>query len=383
MTDMVAGVGLPSTNAIRKVALVLKQDGVGGTETKMALLAEGLAERGIEVDVLLLRPGTQAHSFRGARVIALDGHRAVRALAPLVVLPLAAALRRGRYDLAHAAMAQPHTLVPLVRPRSLPVVAWRANLGIHSEHRPLSRWLERRASRHTDVLVANSVRVADYWRERSARSTRVVVIPNCLADSRFEAVEAVPVPGEGPLIVSVGNLRPVKRHSELLYAAARLRERGMPVRVAILGEGEQREHLSALAADLGVPLILPGHVADTRPWLAAAAVVAHTSESEGASNAVAEAVAAGRPVVCTRVGDAEEVLSPEWIVEVGDRDALVERIDAALRGEAAEAAEAAGAARERLQQSRTVAAFVNQHLKHYHEAIASRKDNRVRHRRQR
>lgn len=377
MAEVVAATA--PTVPIGRVALVLLCDGVGGTETKMALLAEGLAERGVQVDVLLLRNGSRPHAFAGCRVLVVGPRRLVGAT-PLVALPLARALRRGRYDVAHAAMAQPHTLVPFLAPAGTAVVAWRANLGIHSEDRPLRRWLERRASRHTDLLIANSARVATYWRARTDRRTRVVVVPNCIAEDRFEQLAPVDVPGAGPLIVSVGNLRPVKRHDLLLYAAARLRERGIPVRVVILGEGELRGELTRLAAELAVPLLLPGHVPDTRGWLAAADVVAHTSESEGASNAVAEAVAAGRPVVCTRVGDAEEVLDPAWIVEVGDLDGLVERLDAALRGTAGPAA---AAALERLRSSRTIPVFVDQHLSYYHEAIASRKESRVRHRRQR
>jgi len=123
--------------------------------------------------------------------------------------------------------------------------------------------------------------------------------------------------------LAVGNLYPVKDHATLLRAAAVLPE----VHVAIAGRGEEASRLRALARELGTAgrTHLLGVREDIENLLRAADLFAHPSRSEGLPLAILEAMAAGLPVVATRVGGvAEAVLDDEtgYLVPPGDAEAL-------------------------------------------------------------
>src|SRR5262249_56746103 len=81
--------------------------------------------------------------------------------------------------------------------------------------------------------------------------------------------------------------------------------------LVIVGDGPLRESLAGQARTLGVEdsVRFEGTVADVRPVLAAMDVFVLPSRAEGMSNALLEAMAAGRPVVATAVGGNTEVVT--------------------------------------------------------------------------
>jgi glycosyltransferase involved in cell wall biosynthesis len=323
------------TSPPRRVAFVLGQRGGGGTETQSQLLVRGLCSRGVDVDVYVVEGDCDppCMDFGAAPVTTLSAGRsrgvreALRTC--LAGARLGAALRRRRYDVVHAALARAYVIAPLVAPlRHRPrIVGWRRNLGLHLRG-AASTAADRAAARLCDVIVANSEPVRRYWVDRGwVPAARTRVIPNALEPWRFDRVSAAPVDlarthdavrhdallrdavrPEAVRLVSVGGLHAVKGHRVLLDAAAMVHRAGIPVEVVILGEGPLREALREQAQRLGVWLHLPGHQRDTRPWLASSTMYVHSSLSEGASNAVAEAMAQGCAVVATDVGGTAEML---------------------------------------------------------------------------
>jgi glycosyltransferase involved in cell wall biosynthesis len=133
-----------------------------------------------------------------------------------------------------------------------------------------------------------------------------------------------------PLIVSVGNLYPVKGHRYLLEAVARLLPRYPDLHLAIAGQGQLRTSLLALAQALGVEgrLHLLGLRADVGNLLLASDIFVLPSLSEGLPVAMLEAMLAGRPIVATRVGDVPVALND------GEAGLLVPSADAATLAEA-------------------------------------------------
>ena len=131
---------------------------------------------------------------------------------------------------------------------------------------------------------------------------------------------------EGRRFLAIGRLAPQKNFPLLVRAFARIA--GPGDRLAILGEGPERARLERLADRLGVAggLLLPGHVEDTRPWLAGADTFVLSSDYEGLPAVVLEAFAAGLPVVATRCAASLPVLIDEGrtgrLVPVGDAAAL-------------------------------------------------------------
>jgi glycosyltransferase involved in cell wall biosynthesis len=160
---------------------------------------------------------------------------------------------------------------------------------------------------------------------------RTSVIANPPAAKLADAA-GVPLP-PGRFILGVGRLAAQKRWDRLIDALPRLAD--PTVRLAILGEGAERDALEAQAAALGVSerVALPGYAADPLPALARAAVVALTSDFEGVPGVLREAASVGVPVVTTNssVAVGEMVRGDAGtIVPVGDDDALVAALDAWL-----------------------------------------------------
>lgn len=141
-------------------------------------------------------------------------------------------------------------------------------------------------------------------------------------------------------VVYVGGLVPCKRVDVLLRAAARVARRRPGLRVAVVGDGDRRGDLQALAARLGLDGIVE-FVGDQPPpevarWLRRARLFALTSEVEGLPMAMLEALSCGVPVVVPDVGDVTTVARHDhnaWVVSAGTPEAFAEAIGALLADE--------------------------------------------------
>lgn len=117
---------------------------------------------------------------------------------------------------------------------------------------------------------------------------------------------------EDLLLGSVGHLRPIKRYDRLLRSLARVRagEGGERVHLCLVGAGEERERLEALAVDLGLAdrVHWAGHQSDLAGWYSAMDLFTLTSDSEQLPVSLLEAMACGLAVAGTDVGDVRSTL---------------------------------------------------------------------------
>jgi glycosyltransferase involved in cell wall biosynthesis len=126
----------------------------------------------------------------------------------------------------------------------------------------------------------------------------------------------------------VGRLAPGKGLAVLVDAFAEVRRELPEARLVLLGDGPLRREIAARGTGSGLSdaLRLAGEQphAEVATWINAADVVVLPSESEGFPNVVREALACGRPVVATPVGDVPSIVGPETgaLVPVGDAGAL-------------------------------------------------------------
>jgi teichuronic acid biosynthesis glycosyltransferase TuaC len=140
------------------------------------------------------------------------------------------------------------------------------------------------------------------------------------ADMRAE----LGVSGE-PLLLSVGHLIERKGHHVAIEALAELVGHRPGARLVVIGEGEERAALTALAARLGVAdkVRLTGSLPNTEllKWYSAADVLLLCSSREGWANVLLESMACGTPVVATDIWGTPEVVGrPEAGRLVASRD---------------------------------------------------------------
>jgi glycosyltransferase involved in cell wall biosynthesis len=193
------------------------------------------------------------------------------------------------------------------------------------------RW-ERFAARWTDVVVCVS---EDERRAGLAERVHADyrVLPNGVDLGRFpppgpDARERARFElglGAEPLAICVGRLHRQKNQVVLLDVWPQVREAVPGARLALLGDGPDRESLERRAVE-GVKLV--GLAGDVRPWLDAASLVVQPSRWEGMSLAVLEAMAKARCVVATDVPGMRELLhdGAGAVVPPEDREALTAAI---------------------------------------------------------
>lgn len=285
-------------------------DVVGGSERQSLLLARTIARRGVPVDVLTC---TSPGALRLPRrwVERRDGARLVR-LPRLLLEPAAGALlgrRRAALRGLHGVGLMMGAIAARVgRALDLPVTVKLAGAGAAGDMAALAR-LPRpdRARVLADLarthVVCVSEEVALEARAAGLPAARLVRIPNGVD----LAADVAPVGlGPAPTVLFVGRLDPAKGADDLVRAFARL-EAG-DARLVLAGDGPERPALERLARDLGVAdrVDLLGRRGDVPGLLRGATVVAVPSRSEGLSNALLEALAAGCAVVATAIGPNRE-----------------------------------------------------------------------------
>lgn len=158
------------------------------------------------------------------------------------------------------------------------------------------------------------------------RATRIRTLPNPL-DPTMRQVTPVPVPR--PFLLAAGRLVAVKDFAGVIAAFARIASTH-DLDLVILGEGPLRSALETAAHDLHISgrVRLVGAQAEPWAWMAACTIFVLGSRHEGWPNALAEALALGRPCVATDCDAGPRELIRDGydglLVPVGDPVAMAE-----------------------------------------------------------
>jgi teichuronic acid biosynthesis glycosyltransferase TuaC len=249
----------------------------------------------------------------------------------LAAIPEIARLRRGGYEFdaidAHyyypdgvaAAIVARHFRKPLV------ITARGSDLNLISNYgipRRLMQWAGRQASYSVCVSRALQDTLIRLGFERE----RVVVLRNGVDLELFTPIDRTAARRSLGLhdvrtFVSVGHLLELKGHDLAIRAIAN----AFPAaQLVIVGDGERRQALQELAADLGVAerVSFTGAVPQDRlkEYFSAADALILASSREGWPNVLLESMACGTPVVATSVGGIPEIVAvPEAGIVVPDR----------------------------------------------------------------
>jgi glycosyltransferase involved in cell wall biosynthesis len=206
--------------------------------------------------------------------------------------------------------------------------------------RRMIEWAARRAAGSIGVCAA----LMDVLRGWGHDPAKLHTLRNGVDLERFRPLPQGQVRAElgvggEPLLLSVGHLIERKGHHVAIEALAKLAKARPDARLVIIGEGEERAALTALAARLGVAdkVRLTGSLPNTEllKWYSAADVLLLCSSREGWANVLLESMACGTPVVATDIwGTPEVVAAPEAGRLVAERTgaAFAAGVEALLTG---------------------------------------------------
>jgi glycosyltransferase involved in cell wall biosynthesis len=193
--------------------------------------------------------------------------------------------------------------------------------------------LTRLTLRTADAIIVTTEGVARELGGSTAPG-QVYLIPNGVNLRQFYPAERLP-DGAPPTVLFVGRLSTEKDPITLLRAAYHLQQAGMPVRLALVGDGPLRKQVIQQGQQLGVDIHFYGTVShDQLPeLLRGGRAFVLPSFSEGHPKALLEAMACGLPVVVSDIPGNRSVVDPGangLVFPVGDDGALAEQLSRAL-----------------------------------------------------
>jgi len=171
-------------------------------------------------------------------------------------------------------------------------------------------------------------------------SKKLMVIYNGIATAEFQLPQTNRLRqqfgwNKGDIIVgSLGNIRPAKGYEVLLQAAALLKQKTSSFRFVIAGQGTGSLYKSLVKLrhnlDLGEHVQFLGFNDDPAEFLANIDLFLLSSLTEGFSLSTLQAMASQLPVVVTKSGGPEEIVTHAengWLVEAGDAGAMAKALE--------------------------------------------------------
>src|SRR5438046_1909485 len=348
---------MPSSDPVRVLRVIARRN-MGGPALHVAYLTAGLRERGYETTLVAgtLARGEDSMAFvadeLGVEVERVEALQ--REISPwrdvLAILRLARIIRRVRPQILHTHTAKAGAVGRLA---ALFAGDARPPIVVHTFHghvlrgyfdpvrtagfRLLERWLARMST----ALVAVSPQVRDDLvalgvapRERFVVVRLGIELEQRVAaeqDGRGESRRVLGIAPDRFAVGWIGRMTGVKRTDDVLRAFRRLRDRGVDACLCMIGDGPDRPAVERRAHELGVmrDTLFLGYQEDVAPYYAAFDAMILPSINEGTPVSAMEALAAGRPVVATRVGGVPDVVQEGrdgFLVDPGATDDLAERL---------------------------------------------------------
>jgi glycosyltransferase involved in cell wall biosynthesis len=345
---------------IRVLRLIARLN-MGGPALHVAYLTKGLADRGYDTTLLAgsLARGESSMSFV-AEGLGVEWHTVPQlhreispAYDPLTVVRLVKWMRAVRPHILHT-----HTAKAGAVGRAAAALAGDARppIIVHTFHGhvlrgyfdPMTttvfRGLERTLAQTTTRLIAVSPEVRDDLvglGVAPAEKFSVIRLGIDLDEriTQGDGAELRRLFGVGPdefVVGWIGRMTGIKRVPDVLLAFRSLLDRGVAARLCLVGDGPDREAIEERAHELGVArqTLFVGYQRDVAPYYSFFDALVLPSANEGTPVVAIESLAAGRPVVATRVGGVPDVVedgADGMLVGVGDPEALAAALERLAR----------------------------------------------------
>lgn len=330
-----------SAGQLPRVLVVSPRLDIGGTEMHLARILPELRRRGLDISIFVLDRGGELEAqlvFKGVPIAgplarSVGFFRKLRA-----VISLRCEIQRRRPDILHCFLPGPYLVgsVASAGIRDLNKIMSRRSLAVYQKNHFILAQVEKWLHRFTKVLLGNSTAVVEELVVECGNKSKVGLIyngihmfPEVSPDRRNTLRQEFGIPLDAFVLVVGANFIEYKGHIDLLEAIGGMKAvLDGPWRLMLIGHDlGMGAKLRCRAANLGITdnIIWIEDRADAQVLLAAADIAVVPSHQEGFSNSLIEAMAAGLPVIATRVGgniDAIVDFESGLLVPVGERAAL-------------------------------------------------------------
>ena len=304
-----------------KIIFTLASLGSGGAERVVSLLANKMDEMGHKVEIICLKYDDVYYQTNDSIKVVYGKGQAKNNLSELYWLRkhilqekpnVVIAFTEGVYCFTIAALLG--TKIPVIASERLDpsAMTWKRNL------------LKRLLLPYANWLVVQTRTIKEYFPKRIQKKTSVILNPVSLTPS--------PSPkGEGSIqseekknrIISVARLFPQKNQEMMIRAFAKIANDYPEWELVIYGEGPLRDKLEDLVSSLHLQekVSLPGRTEHVTEELQKSKIFCLSSDYEGMSNSMIEAICMGLPIVSTKVSGTDELIKDGvngYLVEIGD-----------------------------------------------------------------
>lgn len=220
-----------------------------------------------------------------------------------------------------------------------------------------------------EAVLANSKPVANYLaKDNGVNPTILRIIANPL---NFIPEKAIPQSYTKQFqILTISRLKTVKNIGGILKVIALLLKENHPLKFTIIGDGDNFQVLKEMAFDLGIAenVEFKGFIPKPLSAVIETNLFILNSFTEGFSNALAEAMAAGIPCLATDVGAASDLIQEDetgWLVKPGDDQGLYFKIKFILSMDKERLADVGNNGRNAVKSKYALSQHVNQLLEVY------------------
>jgi glycosyltransferase involved in cell wall biosynthesis len=235
--------------------------------------------------------------------------------------------RTGRVDVVIGFYLVPYGLLAWLiakltrKPVVLSLLGTDFNVHCHAWYASILRGV----LRHSDFVTVTGRAMLEAVAAWGVSPDRLRILPHAIDVERFRSTTS---PRDRSLdLLYVGRLLRAKRVDQVLRITAEVRERIPTARLAIVGEGPERERLEARARELGIEgcVEFAGYRDDVERFYRAARIFLLASEREGLPLVLVEAMCCGCVPISTRCGTIEDLIEDGkngFLIRVGDLDLM-------------------------------------------------------------
>lgn len=289
----------------RRIAFILGSMKRGGAERVVSILSNHYSRKGWKVDILLLLSNECEYNLeQNIRIIPLanEGNTRIRQI-PKWLYGIRSYLRKYKPDTVLSFAARINIIASIAN------IGIKNNFVVSERNDPLLdgrsifvRILTNLIYPFTDKVIFQTKKAQSYFNRRTIENSVVIYNPVEVGDRATYVASKK--------IVAVGRLEEQKNHKLLISAFKNIHTLFPEYKLYIYGEGTLRQSLEEMIIKLGLrdAVLLPGNIRDVHKKMSDAEMFVLSSNYEGLSNALLEAMMMGLPCISTNCLGSNEII---------------------------------------------------------------------------